>query len=58
MVKDLATKFRKKDAYKNELLQELEDYRGLKHKGARATNLSAAQDMRFTMQRLSQEVHI
>ncbi|KAF8344810.1 hypothetical protein F5887DRAFT_858589, partial [Amanita rubescens] len=40
---------------KNDLLQELEDHRELKHKGARASNLSTAQDMRFTMQRLSQE---
>jgi len=41
---------------KNDLLQELEDHCELKHKGARATNLSTAQDMRFTMQCLSQEV--
>ncbi|KAF8335256.1 hypothetical protein F5887DRAFT_829706, partial [Amanita rubescens] len=41
---------------KSELLQELEDHRDLKKKGARASNISAAQDgMRFTIQRLSQE---
>ncbi|KAF8347109.1 hypothetical protein F5887DRAFT_882138, partial [Amanita rubescens] len=40
---------------KTELIQQLEDHRELKHKGARATSISAAQDMRCTMQRLTQE---
>ena len=43
---------------KSELLQELEDHRELKKKGARASSISAAQDMRFTIQRLSQEVSL
>jgi hypothetical protein len=41
---------------KTDLIQQLEDHRELKHKGARATSISAAQDMRCTMQRLTQEV--
>ncbi|KAF8328053.1 hypothetical protein F5887DRAFT_898053 [Amanita rubescens] len=40
---------------KTDILQQLEDHRELKHKGARATSISAAQDMRCTMQRLTQE---
>ena len=43
---------------KSELLQELEDHRELKKKGARASSISAAQDMRFTIQHLSQEVSL
>lgn len=42
---------------KTELLQELEDHRVLKQKGVRTSSISAAQDMRFTMQRLTQEVN-
>jgi len=42
---------------KTELLQELEDHRELKQKGVRVSSISAAQDMRFTMQRLTQEVN-
>jgi hypothetical protein len=42
---------------KNELLQELEDHRELKHKGARTSSISATQDMRLTTQRLAQEVY-
>ena len=41
---------------KTNLIQQLEDHRELKQKGARATSISAAQDMRCTMQCLTQEV--
>jgi len=41
---------------KTDLIQQLEDHRELKHKGARVTSISAAQDMWCTMQHLMQEV--
>ena len=41
-----------------ELLQELEDHREAKQREARVSSISAAQDMRCTMQTLAQEVFI
>ncbi|KAM6488896.1 hypothetical protein JOM56_001311 [Amanita muscaria] len=41
---------------KHELINELQVYRELKQTGSRATSLSAAQDVRQTMQRLSVEL--
>jgi hypothetical protein len=41
---------------KEELLLELEDHRKMKQTRARVSSISAAQDMRFTMQTLAQGV--